>query len=99
MDIQQRFEQDPAVVCRHIGTEMVLVPVRSASDSMTHIFALNDTAALVWDHLPATMPDLVVVMVAEYEIDESAARSDVEELLLQMTEAQLIREVSDGTLP
>ena len=98
MQASQRFERDPAVVCRRIGPETVLVPVRTASDSMSHIFALNDSSALVWDRLPATIDELVALFIAEYEVEEDAARADLEALLTQFYEAELIREVADGVM-
>lgn len=98
MHASQRFERDPAVVCRRIGPETVLVPVRTASDSMSHIFALNESSALVWEQLPATLDELVAVFVAEYDVEDSAARADLAALLAQFHEAELIREVTDGVL-
>jgi hypothetical protein len=92
----QRFERDPAIVTRRIGPETVLVPVRTSTTIMNDIFALNDTAALVWDALaaPATLEQLSSALAAEYDVDLDEAQRDVRELLQQFAEARIIREVA-----
>ena len=93
--LSQRFERDPAIVTRRIASEVVLVPVRSSTKAMGAIFALNDTAAFVWNILaqPATIVELTTALVDEYDVDVAQAQADVLELLTQFNEAQVIREV------
>ena len=95
MLLSQCFERDPAIVTRRIAAEVVLVPVRNSSSDMGAIFALNDTAAFVWNRLarPATIAELAAALVTEYDVDAAQAQHDVLELLDQFTEAQVIREV------
>lgn len=91
----QRFERDPAIVTRQIASEVVLVPVRASTAAMSAIFALNDTAAFVWNVLaqPATVDELSVAVAAEYYVESEQAQQDVLELLAQFVEVQVIREV------
>ena len=91
----RRFERDPAIVTRRIGDEIVLVPVRSSTGAMSEIFALNETAALVWNALaqPQSVDELSALMTHEFAIDIGPAQADVAELLDLLLEAQAIREV------
>jgi hypothetical protein len=92
---QRRFERDPAIVTRRIGDEIVLVPVRSSTGAMSEIFALNETAALVWNALaqPQSVDELSSLMTHEFAIDIGQAQADIAELLDMLIEAQVIREV------
>ncbi len=101
MSTPRRFERDPAIVSRQIGTEIILVPVRSSTETMEHIFALNDTAALIWQTLaqPCAIDQLVAALLHEYEVSQEQAYADVGEWIELMLNTQLIREVADGTLP
>jgi hypothetical protein len=91
----RRFERDPAIVTRRIGDEIVLVPVRSSTGAMSEIFALNETAALVWNALaqPQSVDELSALMTNEFAIDSGPAQADIAELLDLLLEAQAIREV------
>jgi hypothetical protein len=91
----RRFERDPAIVTRRIGDEIVLVPVRASTGAMSEIFALNETAALVWNALAQaqSIEDLSTLMVNEFAIEAGAAQADIVELLDLLIEAQVIREV------
>ena len=95
------YQRDPAVVRRQIGSETVLVPVRSATESMHAIFALNETGAYLWNILehPGSPGQLVEALVNEYDVTPEQAHQDVSVLLQQMLDVELIREVPDGTLP
>lgn len=89
------FERDPAIVTRRIGDEIVLVPVRASTGAMSEIFALNETAALVWNALAQaqSIDDLSALMTHEFAIEVSQAQADIAELLDLLIEAQVIREV------
>jgi len=91
----RRFERDPAIVTRRIGDEIVLVPVRSSTGAMSEIFALNETAALVWNALaqPQSVDELSALMAHEFAIEFGPAQADIAELLDLLLEAQAIREV------
>lgn len=93
--IDQLFERDPAVVTRTIGTELVLVPVRSSTATMSHVYALNDTGAFVWHtlHTPASAADLAAALAHSYTVEPEQAQHDVQELLHLLLHAQLVREV------
>lgn len=95
MHPDQRFARDPAVVSRRIGEDTVLVPVRTSTQTTGAIFALNDTAALIWEQLQ-TQPrvaELIALITDEYDIDEATAHADISELLEAMLAAQVIQEV------
>jgi hypothetical protein len=92
---ETRFERDPAIVTRRIGDEIVLVPVRASTGAMSEIFALNETAALVWNALAQaqSITELSALMANEFAIEAAQAQADIAELLDLLIEAQVIREV------
>ncbi|ABX07278.1 MAG TPA: PqqD family protein [Herpetosiphon sp.] len=92
----QRFVRDPAIVTRSIGSETVLVPVRPNTAALNAIFALNETAALVWQALatPQSLAELIDLVCAEYDVEPRAAQADLIPLLESMLEAAVIQEVA-----
>lgn len=77
---------------RQVGDECLLVPIRTSPDQQMGIFALNRTAAHVWESLeaPATLEELASKVVARFEVEREVARRDVEGLLGALTERRLV---------
>jgi hypothetical protein len=59
-------------------------------------FPLNNTATLIWDMLDGTsdVPAIAAALCAQFEVDEDAARTDVEEFIEQARDLGLITERS-----
>ena len=55
-------------------------------------FPLNEVATLIWDMLDGTndVPAIVVALCAQFDVDEDAARTDVEEFIEQARDLGLI---------
>lgn len=75
------------VRCRAFGGDLVLLDL--AGDIQ---YALNELGAHVWNRATegASMTAIVDTIVAEYLVDESEARSDVERVLDQLVASGLI---------
>jgi len=73
-------------VPRHVGDELVLVPVTGQAADLENVFTLNAVGARIWQ-LAAKLPDegqIARGLVEEYEVDEATALSDVQEVLGQL---------------
>ncbi|HJC93492.1 MAG TPA: PqqD family protein [Candidatus Phocaeicola excrementigallinarum] len=65
---------------REIGRQYMIVKVSEGSANLSNVFALNETAALLWRQLEqgnCTVDGLVRWMCREYEVDDVTAASDV----------------------
>lgn len=77
------------VLCQHLDTETVLLDVPTGL-----YFSLDAVGGRMWQLLDEHGGDLALVLrdlVAEYEVDEGRARSDLEALLSRLQAAGLVR--------
>ena len=67
-------------VVREVGGESVVVPVGEMSKSFHGMINLNETGAFLWKFFSVehTIDEGVAALRAEYEVEESIARADVE---------------------
>jgi hypothetical protein len=82
------------VVDRRIAGETFLVPVRGKLADLKGIFALNPTAAFVWERLDGrTGPgDIARALSEGFDVDAATALADTEELLHQFREQGFLEE-------
>ena len=82
-------------MCREVGAESVLVPIRDNVASLESVFILTPVAARIWTLLDrAVAPaQLAGVLCDEFEIDEETASTDVIELLASLEEASLVNRI------
>jgi len=92
---QRRYRRSPEIIVRRIGGETVLVPVRETAEPLSHIYALNETGAFIWQLLDGehSIADLVHELVEHYEVSREEAAADIETLLSQLQAARTILEV------
>lgn len=67
----------------------MIVDACAAMVNMTSVFTLNEVAAWLWQKAQEqefTEDSLVAALCAEYEVDESTARTDVKTMLAKWTE-------------
>ena len=57
-------------------------------------YSLRDVAASLWNHLeqPRTVAELSDLVAAEYAIEPSACRADIEAFLAELTAKDLVRQ-------
>jgi hypothetical protein len=88
-----RRSQD--VVCRQVGPESILVPVRSNVGNLDFVYTLSPVAARIWALLDGTrsLDAVIETICLEYDIDRATAAADVEELVTSLTAATLLAEL------
>jgi hypothetical protein len=89
---QSVFSRSKEVVCRNVGREAILVPIRNNVGNLDFVYTLSPVAARVWSLLDGqrNVDAVVDAIHEEYEIDRETAGVDVEELLADLAGAELI---------
>ncbi|MFZ2491259.1 MAG: PqqD family protein [Thermoanaerobaculia bacterium] len=82
------------VVCRRIGDESILVPVRHNVGNLDSVFTLSPIAVRIWEMLDGTKTaaEIAEALTGEYDVDRGTALADVNELLGSLLAAELIVE-------
>jgi hypothetical protein len=77
------YKHDPNIVCREIAGEMILVPIRSNVSDMASIYTLNETAAVIWQHLDgqSTLDEIKEVVIDQFDVPPDEAEQDLFELV------------------
>jgi len=88
ISLDEIYRKSETIVSRRIAGEAVLVPLRRNAADLDAIYALNETAAMVWESLDGvnTLRQVLQRVVAEFEIDEVAAEIDLVELVAHLHE-------------
>lgn len=78
---------------RNVGGQDILVPLGSKVLDMNALITLNATGRSVWELLAeeCSLEDLVAGIVKEYDIDEGAARADVQTFLHQLGQLGMLK--------
>lgn len=92
---ERMLRRSADVVCRQVGPESILVPVRSNVGNLDFVYTLSPVAARIWALLDGSRPIEAVIqtLCEEYDIDRDTAAADVAELVISLTEASLLSEV------
>ena len=92
VSLDECYKKSPSVVGRRVAGEAVLVPIRKRVSDLNSIFALNETAARAWELLDGqiTLRAVLETIVAEYEVEESAAAQDLLELMGKLIELNAV---------
>ena len=79
-------------VARNIAGEDFLVPIGEAAKRYSGLFALNETGAFLWKHLPDAKDEqeLVELVLDEYDIDRESAGADVAEFLQKLRDMDIL---------
>jgi hypothetical protein len=94
-DLKSIPSHSPKVVTRKTGNEYVLVPVSNNIANMNNVFTLNETGAFIWDQIDGvkSIEEIIAALVSEYDIEMSAASSDVFSFLKKMCDYLVIEQV------
>jgi len=95
MIAQMTYRRSKEVVCREVGGESILVPIRNRVGDLESIFVLSPVAAKIWS-LIDTMPvdGIIDALCEEFEVDRETASADVTELLESLEVASLVNKES-----
>ena len=80
------------LIRREIAGDVLLVPVGGTVLENNGLFALNELGAFLWDRLETAADEeaLVQAVLAEYEVDETTARTDTAEFLQKLREMDIL---------
>lgn len=84
----------PGYSLRQVLDAYLIMGVGKAAYRPHCIMSLNETGAFLWNLLKdgAEEKDLIIRMLAEYDVDEAAAKKDVAAFLGQLREKALIED-------
>lgn len=90
------YRRSSEVVCREVGGEFLLVPIRNRVGDLESIFVLNPMAARIWSLLDHSMSsdEIVAAICDEFDVDQATATADVSELLESLELASLVNKES-----
>ncbi len=79
-------------ILREVAGNYIVVAVGSAVKTFNGVVNLNETGALLWKTLQddCREEDLVQALLAEYDVEEDLARTDVKAFLSKLMGAGLI---------
>lgn len=88
MKIKEGFE------IQNVCGEYIIVPAGADNVDYSKIISLNETAAYLWENVATkdtfTIDDMVALLLAEYEVEESIAREDCEMIIERWKEMELL---------
>lgn len=90
------FRRSDDVVCREVGAESILVPIRQNVGNLDFVYTLSPVAARIWTLLDGTHSFAAVVdaVVEEYDVTRETAEADTRQLITDLAGVSLIRQVS-----
>ena len=79
-------------ILRKVGTQYVAAATGKASENFNGIIRLNESGAFVFRQLQegATAEELAARLLEEYDVDEAAARQNVDHFLAALKEADAL---------
>lgn len=90
MKIKEGFE------IQNVCGEYIIVPAGAENVDYSRIISLNETAAYLWENVAPkesfTIDDMVALLLAEYEVEESVAREDCGLIIERWKEMELVEE-------
>lgn len=86
------IKKNPRIVARKSGSEYILVPITDNVANMEAVYAMNDTAALVWDNIDGmkSLDEIATLISERYETDKETALADVMELAEDLKKHKII---------
>ena len=96
VDGRSVYKRSPDVVCRQVGLESILVPIRHNVGNLDFVYTLSPVAARIWSLLDGslTIDAIVDALCTEYDVDRATAMSDVHQLITDLAETSLISKSS-----
>ena len=85
-----KWQVNPEVLSSKIDEEVILMSIEADS-----YFGLEPVGSLVWEMLakqPASVSELVVQLMEEYDVQEDTCREDVLQFINDMSEKKLIHQ-------
>ncbi|MGZ5432088.1 MAG: PqqD family protein [Thermoanaerobaculia bacterium] len=89
------FRRTQDVVCRGVGAESILVPIRNNVGNLDFVYTLSPVAARIWSLLDGikTADEIVAEICAEYDVDHETAQADMAALIHDLAGVSLVSKV------
>ncbi|HEV7764387.1 MAG TPA: PqqD family protein [Thermoanaerobaculia bacterium] len=86
------YRRSSDVVCRQVGAESILVPIRQNVGNLDYVYTLNPVAARVWALIDGTrtIDEVVSAVCDEFDVDRDTALADITTLLTDLAGASLM---------
>lgn len=90
------YRRSSDVVCRQVGQESILVPIRHNVGNLDYVYTLSPVAARIWSLLDGTRSVEAIAheLCNEFEVDAATAAADASALLADLAGASLVTQVS-----
>ena len=89
------YRRSSDVVCRQVGQESILVPIRHNVGNLDFVYTLSPVAARIWSLLDGerTVEEIAHALCNEFDVEPAAAAADAAELLEDLASASLVSQV------
>ncbi len=89
------YRRSAHVVCRQVGEESILVPIRHNVGTLDSVYTLSPVAARIWALLDGnrSVDAIAEELSREFEVNSDVAAADVAALLADLASASLVTEV------
>lgn len=90
------FRRTKDVVCRSVGAESILVPIRNNVGNLDFVYTLSPVAARIWALIDGvkTADAVVDEICAEYDVDRETVQADMAGLISDLAGVSLITRVA-----
>jgi hypothetical protein len=90
------YRRSADVVCRQVGQESILVPIRQNVGNLDYVYTLSPVAARIWSLVDGTrsIAQIADELSHEFDVDAATAAADVSALLADLAGASLVTQVS-----
>ena len=77
---------------REIVGETILIPVGESNNHFNGIITINELGKFIWENLESSENEEVLLgkILDEYEVDEKTAKTDLDEFLDKLKQAEII---------
>ncbi|HYR27741.1 MAG TPA: PqqD family protein [Thermoanaerobaculia bacterium] len=96
IDLEKVYRHVTDVVCRKVGPESILVPIRHNVGDLDYIYTLSPVATFIWNLLDGTrsLVQIVEAVCNEYDVPNDQAATDVAELVSDLSKVSLVLQVN-----
>jgi hypothetical protein len=90
------YRRSVDVVCRQVGQESILVPIRQNVGNLDFVYTLSPVAARIWELLDGSrsIASIADQLCAEYDVDHATASADIAQVVADLAEVSLVSPVT-----
>lgn len=93
------YKKSPHLIEREIRGERVLIPLDGGTARFDELFALNETASVVWEAAASgkSTEETAAILADLFDIDTATARRDAEEVISELVRRGLLLDAKAET--